>query len=396
MIRLSALIFASLCLPPLTLLQGQQEQALHNLANESDMGSEAMEVIHRRWIASQPAAIVLTKDGKQYSGQPVHAGIDTLYLSASGGFPVGPDCYNNLHRIPFHEVDKVLIQKGGNLVTRSRKAESFNIPVENKYFTPGYQALRKAVVYPDSLLIPNTLEEAFPHSPVLRRVFPHKHLRISFSAGFGGDAVLNDARKALLSSTLPNPEDGYDNVAGIDFLDVSWRFGDRVILGAQLAARINSSTLYAYGQAPDFSNGYQYDVYYHEHRVYAEYAFFHVDRFFTKRWEFLVGTGLLMGRPEWTLFYNYDEYSDPDNPVYGTETHRQADPLWGFQLRTSFHYYIFPGLSLWTGLEGNIYGPWSIHQVEVPSNNPSVSLVLQEHTLNFSSVRFKLGVSIYL
>jgi len=395
-IRLTTLFIAFLLMMPSAFLQGQNEKPVSVPANDVGPDSETLELIQRKWLGAQPAIIVVSEDGKQISGQPLHAGIDTLYLFASTSLPVGPDQNKKVHAIPFVHVDRVLIQKGGNLITRSRKSSGHQIPVENKYFTKGFQALIKAAVYPDTMLIPSTMEKAFEHSPVFRQVFPHKHFRISVSAGFGGDAGLNDAREALLYSSLPSPEDGYNNVASIDILDVSWRFLDRYIIGGQLLARNASSTLYAYSQGEDWSNYFSYYVNYFEHRFYAEYVFFPVDRYFTKRWEFTAGAGLLIGKPEWTLFYNHDEYSDPDNPVYGTVTHTQTDPLLGFQLRAAFHLYLIPGFSLWSGLEGNFNSPWVIQQVEVPSNNPSVSLVLQEHTLNFSSVRFKLGVSIYL
>lgn len=377
-------------------LSGQNENSKAELSDQQGFTPEQWTKISDKWLSSQSAVMVSTYEGKHLFGQPVHAGLYTLYLSESTILPVGPDWFASIHEIPFHEIEKVLVQKGGNLATRAKKSKEYRIPKKSMYVSQGYQELKKSSIFRDSLVYPDKIEDAFLHSPALRQVYPIKRLRISISAGFGGDGVTADARAALEASPLPRPEDGYGSTAAIEILDVSWRFMNRIIIGGQLAARNTSGTLYAYNNREFFYSSYNYDVNYLEHRLYAEYAFFHVDRYFTKRWELLAGAGALFGRPQWSLYYNYDEYSDPDNPVYGEERLEQADPLMGFQIRSAFHLYIFPGFSLWSGLEANFIGPWTIHQVEIPSNIPSVPIVLQEHTLSFSSVRFKLGVSIYL
>jgi len=133
-----------------------------------------------------------------------------------------------------------------------------------------------------------------------------------------------------------------------------------------------------------------------EHRIYTEYAFIHVDRYFTKKYELLAGAGYLMGRPEWSCSYYFNDYTDPDNWIYDNAYHFQEDNLHGVQLRSAFHYYLFPGFSLWTGLEANLFKPWTIETVEFPTSDPGINISFEEHTLNFSSVRFKFGVSIYL
>jgi hypothetical protein len=377
-------------------LTGQQGRDVAGKADEMGLDREQWDQIRERWSRSQPVIMLTSYEGDHLSGQPIFAGVDTLYFYASTNLPVGTDYAGQIYRIPITDIDKVLIQKGGNWLTRSNRSAGYQIPAQDRYFSQAYKKVKKSAVYRDSLVRPLQLKEAFPHSPVLRQVFPQKHLRISVSVGLGGDGVPADSRAALEASNLPSPQYGYETYAALEFFDLSWRFMNRIIVGGQLLARNTSSTLFADDQGTSYSNQYYYEVNYLEHRIYAEYAFFHVDRYFTKRWELLAGAGILMGRPTWGLYYMYDEYSDPDNPVYGSVTHEQADPLTGFQLRTSFHYYLFPGFSLWSGLEANISRPWTIQEVEVPSNNPSVPFVLQEHGLSFNSLRFKLGVSIYL
>lgn len=361
----------------------------HDLAGQSDK-------ISTRWIRSQPAILVTSYDGHQLLGQPIHAGIDTLYLFASTDLPVGPDWFDALEPIALKDIDRLSVQRGGNRVTRARKSVSYQMPPGRKYYTKAYQEVHKSAVYRDSLVIPPDLQEAFPHSQVLRQAFPQKHLRISVNVGMGGNGVQEDARKALEGSSPLSPMDGYETKRAVQLIDFSWRFLNRIVIGGQMAAQITSNYVYGEYSEEFYYSAYNYDVNFVEHRLYGEYAFFPVDRYFTRRWELMAGAGFLFGKPGWALNYSQSEYSDPDNPVYESGIHEQSGSLYGFQLRSAFHFYIFPGFSLWSGLEANMYPPWSIHQVEVPSNNPSVPFVLQEHTLGFSSVRFKIGASIYL
>ena len=243
---------------------------------------------------------------------------------------------------------------------------------------------------------PEELEDAFHHSKVLRQAFPDKHLRISVVLGLGGDRATGDAQEALASSQLPNPT-GQSAYGGlVDFLDLSWRFHDRVIVGGEFFSRRLNSNIYGDNYDVEQSMNYNYDISFMEQRIYAEYAFFHVDRYFTRRSEVLAGAGLLMGMPNVSMNYYYSDYSDLDNVIYEDKNYTQEDNLFGFQLRGSFHYYFFPGLSLWTGLEANLYKPWIVESTEFPTSDPAAPVHLQEHTLSFTGIRLKFGVSIYL
>jgi hypothetical protein len=352
--------------------------------------------VMNRWIRAQPAVVLKSDSGTQYYGQPIHASADTLYLYASTGFPVGPDWLNELDAIPLNIINEVLMQKGGNRVTRSHRAVSLVVPSTNRLQDPAFNFVRRGSVYSDSLVSPNELGDAFPHSKVLRQAFPDKHFRLSIGLGFGGNRATGDAEEALGSSPLPNPYEGYGRSATLDFLDLSWRFHDRFIVGGELFSRRLNSNIYGDNYGVEQSMSYNYALSFMEQRIYAEYAIFHVDRYFTRRTEVLAGAGLLMGEPMVSMSYYYSDYSDPDNIFYGDITYTQEDNLFGFQLSGTYHIYFFPGLSLWTGLEVNLYKPWIVEAVEFPTSDPDVPMLLQEHSLSLSGMRLKFGVSIYL
>ena len=156
------------------------------------------------------------------NGQPIHASADTLYIFPPHTLPLGSHSFNDLQRIPFSDIDKVILQKGGNSFTRARKSVSLQIPRTDKFYTSQFQAVRNASVYADSLMQPQNLEEAFPHSGVLRQAFPDKHFRLSVGLSVENNRAEEDALEALENSALPDPEDSYGNRLTFDFLDVSW------------------------------------------------------------------------------------------------------------------------------------------------------------------------------
>ena len=203
-----------------------------NLAAQEPKAGEGnsarKEQINNRWIESQAVIMVFSDDDAYVAGQPYHASIDTLYLYPSFGLPVGENLYQDLQKVAISEIDRVRLQKGGNLMTRSRSSSIYQFPKDNKelYHSVQFQAMKTSSVYQDSLVFPESIEDAFPHSRVLRQSFPKKHLRISFGVGFGGNSAMEDAEEALAISPLLNP-DSYQDGISVDFLDVSYRFLDR-------------------------------------------------------------------------------------------------------------------------------------------------------------------------
>jgi len=368
-------------------------------AQDAMMGESAVEdwpAIQNRWIESQPMIIVFTDSGTQYTGQPIHAAYDTLYLLPGNKLPVGADWPDEMLRIPFNEIEEVLLQRGGNKLTRSNVADGLGFPQTDRFYSKPFQALRKASIYSDTLVLALALEEAFPHSQILRQVYPAKRIRISVGLGIGGNRFARDAEEALRQSPLPHPESSYENRAYIDPVDISVRFWNRFFLGGQYRVNNSTTSIYAYNYGQNADINYDCYIHFTEHRIYGEYAFIHVDRYFTKRYELLAGAGYLMGRPEWSCFYYYNDYTDPENWIYENAQYVQEDKLHGVQLRTAFHYYLFPAFSLWTGLEANLFKSWTVEALEFPSSDPEITIPMEEHTLNFSSVRFKFGVSIFL
>lgn len=374
-----------------------------NLAAQEPKAGEGksshQEHINSRWIDSQPVIMVFSNDDPYVAGQPFHASIDTLYLYPFLGLPVGAKLSQDLQKVAINEIDSVRLQKGGNLMTRSRSSSIYQFPDDHKklYYTAPFQAVKTSAVYQDALVFPERIEDAFPHSKVLRQAFPKKHLRISFAVGFGGDRAISDAREGIQSSPLSSPWGAYGQNTTVDILDISWRFMDRFIVGGQLLGRYYSAHVWGDfydGQFTDYH--YSYDITFVEKGVYGEYAFLYPDRYFSRRIELLAGAGLLIGKPEWSMYYYFVDATDQDNAFYDEVRYEQTDNIFGFQLRTAFHYYFFPGLSLWTGLEANLYKPWTIEAVDLPMTDPEAPLRLPEHSLDFSVIRFMLGIAINL
>jgi len=352
--------------------------------------------IRSRWIWAQPYIIVISGSGSQFSGQPLHASIDTLYILPAFDIPAGKEWTDHIEAVPFSVIDHILLQKGGNRVTRSHRATRLVLSAGDKYFIPEFQALRNASVYNDSLVRPQKLEEAFIHSRALRQAFPDKHLKVSTGIGFGKSRVQADAEQALEQSQLPHPYGSYGDGRILYQVDVSWRFWDRVIIGGDLFTNHFYFNILGDSYVNNESVYYNYNINFYNYGVYAEYAFFHVNRYFTGKFELLAGAGFLMGKPDWSIHYNYDRVEEPDTYFSDYIDYAKEGNINGLQFRSAFHYYFFPGASIWTGAEVNLYRPWIVESVELSDTDPNVPLVLQEHTLSFSLVKLKFGVSIYL
>ena len=67
----------------------------------------------------------------------------------------------------------------------------------------------------------------------------------------------------------------------------------------------------------------------------------------------------------------------------------------GLQLRSSLHYYLFPGFSVYGGIEGNLIQPMMIESYQLPTVDPAAFITIPDYKLNFSSIKLKMGVSIY-
>ncbi len=132
-----------------------------------------------------------------------------------------------------------------------------------------------------------------------------------------------------------------------------------------------------------------------EHRLYAEYAILNTDRFYSRKFEVIAGAGLLLGNPEWSFGYSYYNVQNPDNESDGNLYYSYSDNLLGLQLKAACHYYLFPGLSIWTVIDLNLNQPFVVPEKEFPTSGEREPFILPEHELGFSSIRFMLGLSIY-
>ena len=100
MIRYSFLWMCLLLgLSPLN-LTGQQGRDVAGKADEMGLDREQWDQIRERWIRSQPVIMLTSYEGDHLSGQPIFAGVDTLYFYASTNLPVGTDYAGQIYRIP--------------------------------------------------------------------------------------------------------------------------------------------------------------------------------------------------------------------------------------------------------------------------------------------------------
>jgi hypothetical protein len=366
------------------------------LAQLSEFSPDKWDHIEKRWLDSQPVVIVYTRSQHILSGQLIHASSDSVFIYPGTGLPVGPEWPSDLVSIHVKDINHVLLQTGGNKVWRKKRSKSLVFPSSNPAFSEPHIILHAGSVYEDSLYKPDVLEEAFAFSHVLRQAYPKKRFRYSIGANFGGDVVMDEIRKAMDESGLPGPDYDWSNNNTLEFLDFSVRLTNRLFLGASLLSRNTNSHVsgYAYNEVWDI--GYDYHLDYREHRIYTEYTLLSPDRYFYRKFEVIAGAGLLLARPEWGMGYNYWDVQNPDYDADPYQYFSHSANLLGLQLKTAFHYYLFPGLSIWSALDVNLNQPFVVPEQELPTTPDLDPILLPEHELGFSSVRFKLGLSLYL
>jgi len=364
-------------------------------AQQTDYSTELWTVIENRWRESQPVIVVYTRSGDVVAGQQIHASADSLFIYPGDGLPVGTQWADDLEAVCVNEIDSVLFQEGGNRFGRDKRSNTLKFPSANARYSEPHLQLRNASVYEDSLIIPPDLEVAISQSKVMRKAFPQKRIRYSFGVNFGSDVLISEIQNAIGESSLPYSYDSWGGNVNGELLDFSIRFFDRLIIGGSLFSRSNHANVSGYSNNSGYDIYYNYMVDYVEHRLYAEYALLNTDRFYSRKFELIAGAGMLFGNPEWGFGYSYYNVQNPDyeSDEYFASSFR--DNLLGLQLKGAFHYYFFPGLSIWTAIDLNLNQPFVVPEQELPALGEQEPIILPEHELGFSCVRFKLGLSIY-
>jgi len=200
----------------------------------------------------------------------------------------------------------------------------------------------------------------------------------------------------IQSTQLPGIKLHRHGPFAFEFFDLSWRFKERFIVGGQLAVNLDNysyMSYFNYNSEDPNKVEYVYSMNLAEYRIYGEYPLIPLSRLFTRRTEFLIGGGIIISSPNPRLVYFYV----PDPALGDVEYIENYDTqnILGAQIRSAFHYYAFPGFSLFAGVEGNFYQNLTMADLELPTNNTGVDIRIPEHKLQYSSFRIKVGASIY-
>lgn len=400
---------------------------------------EQQEKYLKRWIWYQPSAIVALKNGDTLVGQPIHFNMEEFYLYPSDGLPLSLD--EQLKVIPLAEIDSIWLNKGGRItvaqtsgiiigiaagtglgaliggpvgaliggnilgvsgglagkaIHKSSTNEEIWLNPSSTDYLDDLMKLRTWSIFEDSVLYISDLEKLPDHSAAVRRAFPEKKLRISLGVNLGTKGILvNSLKDVLESSELPEWSESYGSFLGFEFLDFSWRINPHWIVGGGLMTDYEG--LYSFYYYPPYSEtglnfDYSYGINLTDVRFYTEYVLNPVDRFFTTHGELLFGGGLIISLP--ISHYRYSEW-DNGTDYYEDSYWSDRQAIFGLQLRGAYHLYLARNFSLSGGLEVNLYQNLKQPALEPPAGYAGEYFGFPDHTLNYSTIRFKFGAHLY-
>ena len=257
--------------------------------------------------------------------------------------------------------------------------------------------LYKSAILTDSIKYPIGINELLTSSDLMGAVFPDKKIRISFAKSFGPNTIGKKLVETLQPTQVHIPSESPKGPRSFEFFDLAFRHKEHFIIGFQFNSYLSNHGLAFYGYSTSSSYfHYNFDIEkYNEGGIYLDYALKPMSRFFTKPYELLFGAGALIGFPSVALNYSYV----PDVYTYaGSQSisNSSSGCIQGLQLRSSFHFFTSPDFSIFAGIEGNFYTRFTMEEISgLPTFDPDEDINIPEHELNFNSLKFKIGTSIY-
>ncbi len=388
------------------------------------------EKIQKKWDIMQPSADVILITGDTIRGQLIYANNETIIIYPSNELMINPDQFDDMVRIPINDIDRVILLKmkegsntagmvtgmvivgaagvitgllisdgwslipaialgaggialGGWVGSKIQKAKRNSTVILNTNAKKNkINKFQNLSIYNDTVFYQD-INQMREHSKIMRQAFPKKRFRIYFGLNAGSSATTKALIEPHNSTDRPTIKEHDYTIMYFDFFNISWRFANRYIVGWNYFKSRDDYTLIYYNDPTgETKKSYHYYNNANGTILYLDYVIKPITKYFTKKTEFSVGAGLLHLKPD--VHYIYNSW---DNLKNNNEYFQKEYSIYGLQLRTAAFYYIFPGMSISVGLQGNIYQNITIN---------SGIVNLPEHTLKFSSIRATFGIGFYL
>jgi hypothetical protein len=424
---------------PLTAVFIHSVSILLHAQDSVDFSSRDLQLIRERWARLQPVAEVILSSGDTVKGQALYFDRENLAVFPSDDLPLHAG--SDILSLPLNDIDHVGLHRGGsltqaiatgialgstagtalgfaisgpgfavltghigglsggllgkqvntNLTVAELKLDSFYLDYPKEL-----NKLQRWSVFEDSLQLTDQMDLLPVRSRAIRRAFQPRKFRVSFGMNLGINTLENSLRDFLESTELPPPKEFESGSTGLEYLDLSWRFRNRWIIGASLMANQEDlAKAYYFLDVPTQPGirWYEYSVHLQETRMYLEFAPWPLEWYPAKRTELLVGAGMILSRA--TVGFWEENLMDVNPETGEWFSHEESPAIFGAQLRTSFHLYVFQTLSFSLGVEGNLYQNLEMPSLDLPAGEPGNTIELPSHALNYSTVRFKLGAHLY-
>ena len=408
----------------------------------SGIGDEKLQAMEKRWEKFRSDITITTRSGEIVRGQVMAVSDNEIVIYPGTDIPLGESISDSFIRVSFSDIAASTLDSGGppgaglisgglvgggggflvgaiiaggwsivppivlggglaagggwlgNKIQKGIETSEAEFDVNEEMQSSDEGNIERSAFFRDDIKLTDDPGLMVENSAKFRRVFPHKHLRISFATSIGPNSVKKELVSMFESTVLPAMNEFRHGPIAFEFYDVAYRFNYHYIAGAQIMFNVDS---YAYIWYDDYNspNGidYWYDLYNFEARFYFEYVASPVDRFFTKRHELITGAGLIIASPNTNFTYGYV----PDTMTGNTEfiENRISSSLLGLQLRSAVHFYPWPGFSLFGGIEANFIQGMEFAAQSLPAPVVGEFIEIPVYKLNFSTFRVKAGASIW-
>jgi hypothetical protein len=299
----------------------------------------------------------------------------------------------------------------GTFIQKANRKQTFDIKTDELTGRMG-RRLKKSALFPDELIgLPvrpgeSTLpdfENLVKQSGTMSRAFPDKPFAISIHTTLMTNSVRKRLQNWYMSPLWGPPDPYYEMKVGLQ-ADLSRRIGKRFQAGLlfQLFPGDISSSFFN-SNLPEWNVNYSYNHHFKQTTlgVYGGWLLQPTGPYWSTRMETSVQIGVVVSDVYEHFYFSWTEINGTPSGS-GLTSYRNGETFVqkhnfqpGAMLRIKSSWYLIPGFSIDTGIEGFLIKRVTFEERTVLPETTYGPAYIQRHTLNFSNLQGFIGLSLH-